>query len=397
MERDTDHLRRSAPTSSAATTAHADAARMTALGPAFGMACTRYGVAFPTVSAPTTVPIASPRRARNQVDAIFIAGGYTPASDSPVRKRRSESGGEIMRLHERRIRRRAAERGDRKESRRRQHVGEVEQRRDRRSTHEAKLHDRRQPRGLAPDNDHRCASCGATALAANHSDMPSSSAVASKPSIRHRSGECPRSCGRRSSCDAEHRATHRVAITNAFSNRSGVDDQHSGREREHFVQVARVDDDACPAPSAAMRSRSCTALVARMSSPRVGFSTTMSRRRVGELSSENELLLIAARQRANRRRVVRAANVVLRDRSSGECAFVRGIDPSSPHARSPKSEILGDGEVEHERIVLPILGDEPDRHRQTKHARSNRQATGEDAKQFALSCPFDAGNANDLA
>src|SRR6516162_806128 len=73
--------------SSAATTAHAEAVRTTAPGPALGIAWTRYGVAFPTVSAPTTVPIARPRLERNQVAAIFIAGGYTPASAIPVANR----------------------------------------------------------------------------------------------------------------------------------------------------------------------------------------------------------------------------------------------------------------------------------------------------------------------
>ena len=61
--------------------------------PAPGMACTRYGVALPTVSAPTIVPTASPRRARNQVAIIFIAGGYTPArknaGEKPQRERRA--------------------------------------------------------------------------------------------------------------------------------------------------------------------------------------------------------------------------------------------------------------------------------------------------------------------
>jgi len=35
----------------------------------------RYGVAFPTVSAPTTVPIAGPRAERNHVAIIFMAAG----------------------------------------------------------------------------------------------------------------------------------------------------------------------------------------------------------------------------------------------------------------------------------------------------------------------------------
>ena len=38
-------------------------------------ACTRKGMAFPTVRAPTTVPMARPRADTNQVAAIFMAGG----------------------------------------------------------------------------------------------------------------------------------------------------------------------------------------------------------------------------------------------------------------------------------------------------------------------------------
>src|SRR5256714_12819743 len=55
--------------------------------PAPGNACTKYGVALPTVSAPTMVPTASPRRALNHVAIIFIAGGYTPARQNPHAKR----------------------------------------------------------------------------------------------------------------------------------------------------------------------------------------------------------------------------------------------------------------------------------------------------------------------
>src|SRR6185503_17240572 len=63
-------------TSAAAMTALADPEITIASTPALGNACTRYGVAFPTVSAPTMVPTANPRRARNHVAIIFIAGGY---------------------------------------------------------------------------------------------------------------------------------------------------------------------------------------------------------------------------------------------------------------------------------------------------------------------------------
>ena len=52
-----------------------DAPSTTGPDPAPPMAFSRYGVAFPTVSAPTTVPMASPRAERNQVATIFIPGG----------------------------------------------------------------------------------------------------------------------------------------------------------------------------------------------------------------------------------------------------------------------------------------------------------------------------------
>src|SRR5687768_16159818 len=54
---------------------------------AAGRAYTRYGVALPTVTPPTIVPTANPRCERNQVEIIFIAGGYTPARQNPHMKR----------------------------------------------------------------------------------------------------------------------------------------------------------------------------------------------------------------------------------------------------------------------------------------------------------------------
>ena len=52
----------------------------------------RCGAADPTVSAATSRPIASPRPSRNQVAAIFIAGGYVPARHTPVTKRSTSAG-----------------------------------------------------------------------------------------------------------------------------------------------------------------------------------------------------------------------------------------------------------------------------------------------------------------
>src|SRR5437762_3765610 len=48
---------------------------------------TRCGAAEPSVRAPTRIPIAHPRPSRNQPAAIFIPGGYTPASAAPVATR----------------------------------------------------------------------------------------------------------------------------------------------------------------------------------------------------------------------------------------------------------------------------------------------------------------------
>src|SRR5438093_489138 len=56
-------------------------------------ACARYGTALPTVSAPTTVPIARPRSEENHVAIIFMAGGYTPARQNPVKKRETRASG----------------------------------------------------------------------------------------------------------------------------------------------------------------------------------------------------------------------------------------------------------------------------------------------------------------
>src|ERR1051326_4963391 len=54
-----------------------------------GNAWTRDGTDLPATSAPTTAPIARPRLVLNQVAAIFMAGGYTPARKNPVAKRKA--------------------------------------------------------------------------------------------------------------------------------------------------------------------------------------------------------------------------------------------------------------------------------------------------------------------
>src|ERR687892_570381 len=48
---------------------------------------TRWGIAVPTVRAPTRMPSAEPRPRTNQVAMSLSAGGYTPARKNPVMKR----------------------------------------------------------------------------------------------------------------------------------------------------------------------------------------------------------------------------------------------------------------------------------------------------------------------
>src|SRR5688572_13690379 len=62
-------------TSAAPSIAETDDVTITGATSVRANALTRNGSAFPTVSAPTIIPIARPRRARNHVAAIFIAGG----------------------------------------------------------------------------------------------------------------------------------------------------------------------------------------------------------------------------------------------------------------------------------------------------------------------------------
>src|SRR5436190_22476802 len=75
-------------TSSPPTTAH-PAARPKTTRHAAGETAqrTRCGLADPSVSAPTRMPIASPLPSLNHPAAIFILGGYTAASAAPVRSR----------------------------------------------------------------------------------------------------------------------------------------------------------------------------------------------------------------------------------------------------------------------------------------------------------------------
>src|SRR2546428_6737985 len=83
MRRTTGPRRGAAPAATASTARQA---------PAGTIQRTRCGAAEPSVNAPTRMPIAQPRAARNHPAASFIPGGYTPARAAPVRNRHAIAG-----------------------------------------------------------------------------------------------------------------------------------------------------------------------------------------------------------------------------------------------------------------------------------------------------------------
>ena len=129
-----------------------------------------------------------PRRARNQVAAIFIAGGYTPASAAPHSARvisACENDGTTgsSRLIA------AASSADIANSRRAATISARLSSADSAvpPTNPSCTAVVSHPT-CALESDQRCCSSGATALPANHTLIPSNSAQATRSSMRQRSG-----------------------------------------------------------------------------------------------------------------------------------------------------------------------------------------------------------------
>jgi hypothetical protein len=147
----------------------------------------RCGVAEPTVSAPTRRPMASPRLSRNHVAAIFIAGGYVPARQTPVRKRRTRAGVRLSTQTASRPFTTApasaptimSVRGDTTSGRLERAAASVP---TMKPACTAIVSPARPPSPSAHSRER----AGSTAEALNQSDSASSSAVASKPRARHR-------------------------------------------------------------------------------------------------------------------------------------------------------------------------------------------------------------------
>ena len=175
-------------TSSAARHAPTDALATTGVIPAPGIACTRYGTALPTVSAPTMVPTASPRRARNQVAIIFMAGGYTPASARPVMKRQSSAPDSCSDCNSMALAAAPTSAHAANSARAGTMSATL-------STAEMAVPVTKPSCTIVVSHAaslllsvHCAVYCADTALAANHSVIPSSSATVRRPSMRQRSG-----------------------------------------------------------------------------------------------------------------------------------------------------------------------------------------------------------------
>jgi hypothetical protein len=147
-----------------------------------------YGMAFPTVTPPTMVPTAKPRSDLNQVEIIFIAGGYTPARQKPHMKRVAAAGMTPATLRTAPFTTAPASAASEKSSRAdrmsaRFSTAIVAVPATKPSCTEVVSHPTWEPLSAQ-----RSCSCGAIAVPANQSDMPSSSASPSSARIRQRPG-----------------------------------------------------------------------------------------------------------------------------------------------------------------------------------------------------------------
>src|ERR1043165_2139361 len=158
-------------------------ARQSALPTAF----TRYGEAFPNVSAPTRTPKAVPRPRRNHVAIIFMPGGYTPARHTPTRKRNATPKPKLCAKNAKTALT-TAPAIEQTVKRWRELMTSGRLRSAERSVPATKPSCTARVSQLVADSDrrHSARSAGATAEAENHRDMPSSSAVPSSASARQR-------------------------------------------------------------------------------------------------------------------------------------------------------------------------------------------------------------------
>src|SRR5947209_6036947 len=168
-------------------TASAETKRTFARQSALPTAFTRYGEAFPSVSAPTRTPSAVPRPRLNHVAMSFMPGGYTPARHTPTRKRKATPKPKPCANSPKAaltIAHAIAERV----KRRRELMMSGRLRSAERSQPATKPNSTARVSQLVADSDsrHSARMAGATAEAENHRDIPRSSAAPKSASARQR-------------------------------------------------------------------------------------------------------------------------------------------------------------------------------------------------------------------
>src|SRR5215211_3499833 len=208
----------------------------------------------------------------------------------------------------------------------------------------------------------------------------------------HRS---PDSASPRSSCNTDHCATNGVAIPVRLAQLRRVGDEDAGCQRQHFVEVTRVYDDA----RARCRDGAETC-VDGLRSPNVETaSRVLDHEECGrsvELARQHQFLLVAARQFADVARVLTATNVELLAKVPRSAAHAppRHSTPSS--TSSVQRYIFGQGEIQHQCVSMPVLGHETDDFREMRFAARDRHSLRENAKQLAVSRPLHCRDTNDL-
>ncbi len=182
--------------------------------------------------------------------------------------------------------------------------------------------------------------------------------------------------------------------------------------REELVEIRADHEHACTAASGVAKP-----FVDARDRPQVhatrGLRCHHARdRRSRQLARDDDLLLIATRQRAHERRRIGRSNIELRDPLACERVYPRAIDPEAPRdIAAPEREVLGDRRVEQQAAVVAVLVYVRESRGQSRARRRPRDARSRDldrpardrqeprdrARELALPVAIDPRDADDLA
>src|SRR5262249_35635426 len=104
-----------------------------------------------------------------------------------------------------------------------------------------------------------------------------------------------------------------------------------------------------------------------------------------------------ARQRASRSALVATTHVIPSNDGARSLRFFAPRDASASLSGTSNHHVLGEREVEQQRVAVSVFGNEADVLRKTNDARWRRLPTAPETQQLVLSGPFYCSDADDLA